>query len=54
MLSMFQAGFRRYPLSWKPQESFYDESESDGGAATESALAKDIWWHVSFMLFRPH
>ena len=37
-----------------PRKSFFDESESDGGAATESALAKDIWWHVSFKLFRPH
>ena len=46
-------GFCRYPLSWKSQEIVFDESESDGGAVTESAFTQDVWWHVSFMLFRP-
>ena len=48
-------GFRRYPHSWKSQEIvFFDESESNGGAVTEGALTKDTWWHISFVLCRPH
>ena len=49
MLSMFQAGFAVIQLLGSPRKSFFDESESDGGPLTQ-----DIWWHVSFMLFRPH
>ena len=54
MLSMFQAGFAVVHLLGSPMKSFSDESQSDGSAVTESALTKDIWWHVSFMLFGPH
>ena len=54
MLSMFQAEFAVIHFLGSPGKSFCDESQSDGSAVTESAFTKNIWWHVSLMLFRPH